>query len=96
MMNWLKKLIMLRLLMLVIQLQKAGYSTKVNEIEKQTTDHNHDKYITTQIFNKLTSDNFTARLKKANLASKKSYFDSRDYIDQMCFVFMSNYQVKYT
>ena len=35
-----------------------------------TTDHDHDKYITTQEFNKLTSDNFNARIAQANLASK--------------------------
>ena len=47
------------------------YSTKISEIEnKITTDHDHDKYITTQEFNRLTSENFTARLKQANLASK--------------------------
>ena len=34
------------------------------------TDHNHDKYISTPEFNKLTSENFAARLKEANLASK--------------------------
>ena len=47
------------------------YSTKISEIEnKITTDHDHDKYITTQEFNRLTSENFTARLRHANLASK--------------------------
>ena len=35
-----------------------------------TTDHYHDKYITTQEFNKLKSENFTARLAQVNLASK--------------------------
>ena len=30
----------------------------------------HDKYITTQEFNKLTSENVTARLNQASLASK--------------------------
>ena len=40
------------------------YNTKISEIEnKTTTDHGHNKYITTQEFNKLTSENFTARLK---------------------------------
>ena len=34
------------------------------------TDHNHDKYISTPEFNKLTSENFAARLTQANLASK--------------------------
>ena len=43
----------------------------MSEIEnKVTTYHDHDKYITTQQFNKLTSESFTARLKQANLASK--------------------------
>ena len=37
---------------------------------KITADHNHDKYITTQEFNEVTSENFTARLEQANLASK--------------------------
>ena len=51
--------------------KKTDYNTKINEIEnKITADHDYDKYITTQEFNKLTSENFTARLKQANLASK--------------------------
>ena len=33
-------------------------------------DHNHDKYITTPEFNKLTAESFAARLKQANLASQ--------------------------
>ena len=32
------------------------------------TDHDHDKYITTQELNKLTLENFTAGLAQANLA----------------------------
>ena len=50
--------------------KKTDYNTKINEIEKKITDHDHDKYITTPEFNKLTSENFAARLKQANLASK--------------------------
>ena len=62
-MNQLQKLIILILLIIVIQLRKTtDYSTKINEIEKKITDHDHDKYITTQEFNKLTADNFDARL----------------------------------
>ena len=50
---------------------KTDYNTKVSEIEnKITINHDHDKYITTQEFNKLTSEHFTARLAQANLASK--------------------------
>ena len=37
---------------------------------KKITDHHHDKYITTPEFNKLTAENFAARLKQINLATK--------------------------
>ena len=49
---------------------------KINEIEKKITDHNHDKYITTPEFNKLTAENFAARLvrlAKANLVNKNQF-----------------------
>ena len=60
----------------MIQL-KNNYYTKVNDVEKKTTDHNHEKYITTEEFNKLTADNFTERLPQANLASKNDIADFR-------------------
>ena len=51
--------------------KKTDSNTTNSEIEnKITTDHDHDKCITTQEFNSVTSENFTARLKQANLASK--------------------------
>ena len=51
--------------------KKTNYNTKISETEnKITRDHDHDKYITTQEFNKLASENFNARLAQANLASK--------------------------
>ena len=54
--------------------KKTDYNTKISEIEnKITTDRDHDKYITTQEFNKLTSQNFNARFKQANLASKNDF-----------------------
>ena len=57
--------------MLQLLSKKTDYDTKISEIEnKITTDHDHDKYITTQEFNKLTSENFNTRLAQANLASK--------------------------
>ena len=57
--------------MLVIQSKKTKYYTKISEIEyKITTDHNHNKYVTTQEFNQLTSENFSTRLAQTNLASK--------------------------
>ena len=42
--------------------KKADYDTKSGEIEKKILDHNSDKFITNQEFNKLTADNFAARL----------------------------------
>ena len=44
--------------------KKADYNTKISESESRTaTDHDHDKYITTQEFNEFKSETFTARLK---------------------------------
>ena len=64
--------------------KKTDYNTKISEIEnKINTDNDHDKYITTQEFNKLTSENFTARLRQANLASKSDInsFLKRTFFD---------------
>ena len=43
---------------------------KIKKIEKIVTDHDHDKYITTPEFNKLTAEAFAARIAQAYLASK--------------------------
>ena len=54
-------------------IKKTDYKTEIGEIEdKMTTDIDHDKYITIQDFIRLTSENFNARLKQANLASKNN------------------------
>ena len=51
---------------------KTDYNTKNIKIEnKITTAQHQDKYITAPEFNKSLSENFTARLKQANLANKK-------------------------
>ena len=52
-------------------------------MNKITTDHDHNKYITTQEFNRLTSENFTTRLRQANLASKN---DIANFIKKTSFV----------
>ena len=63
----------------------TDYNARISEIEKRvTTDHDHNKYITTQESNKLTAAIFNARLAQANLASasdianfvKKTDFDN--------------------
>ena len=54
--------------------QKTNYDTKISELEKQLTDHNHDKYITTLECNTLAAV-FNARLGQANLLTKTIHFD---------------------
>ena len=51
--------------------KKTYYNTKINEIEKIITDHDHsNKYITTKEFDKLNAESFAAKLAKENLATK--------------------------
>ena len=45
--------------------------TKISEVENKVP--NHDKHITTPEFNKLTAENFIARLKEANLETKTDF-----------------------
>ena len=44
---------------------------KINEVQNKVP--NHDKYITTPEFNKLTEENFAARIKQANLVSHTDF-----------------------
>ena len=53
--------------------KKTDYNTKVTEIENKLNNHNHDKYIDTQEFNKLAADVFNARLAQANLITKTDF-----------------------
>ena len=46
-------------------------NTKISEVENKIL--SHDKYITTPEFNKLTAENFAARLKQANLLTKTGF-----------------------
>ena len=50
--------------------KKADYNTKVTEIQNKLSNHNHDKYIDIQEFNKLTADVFNVKLAQANLKQK--------------------------
>ena len=56
--------------MLVIKSTKTDFSTKIGEIEKKISDYDHDKYITTPEFNKLTAESFVSRFAQASLATK--------------------------
>ena len=53
--------------------KKTDYDTKITDIEKKLTDHNHDKYITTPEFNTLAANVFNARLAQANLITKTDF-----------------------
>ena len=60
-----------------------------NEIENKITDHDHHKYITTSEFNKLTAEDFAARLEQANLASKSdiaNFVKETDFDDKLKYV----------
>ena len=54
-------------------MKKTDCDTKLSDIEKKIADHNHDKYITTQEFKKLTTENFNARLAQAILITKTDF-----------------------
>ena len=51
--------------------KKTDDNTKILDIEKKIIDHNHGKYITTPEFNTLTADVFNARIRLANLITKR-------------------------
>ena len=53
--------------------KKTDYDTKISELEKKLTDHNHDKYITTPEFNTLAADVFNARLAQADLVRRTGF-----------------------
>ena len=53
--------------------KKTDYDTKISEIESKVNDLNHDKYVTTPEFNRLTTENFKARLAQADLITKTDF-----------------------
>ena len=55
----------MKYLMLVALLKKTDHDTKVKETGNKFNNHNHDKYIATQEFNKLAAD-FDDKLSNLN------------------------------
>ena len=53
--------------------KKKDHNAKITELENKLTNHNHDKYIDTQEFNKLAADVFNARIAQANLITKTDF-----------------------
>ena len=53
--------------------KKTDYNTKISELEKKLTDHDHDKYITNPEFNSVAANVFNAGLAQANLITKTDF-----------------------
>ena len=63
----------IKYLILAVSLKKRDYNSKITKLEKELTNHNHDKCITTPAFNTLAADVFNARLAQANLITKTDF-----------------------
>ena len=67
--------------------KKSDYNTKISDIEnKVSADNDHDKYVNTQEFNMLTTENFISRLAQAKLASKSdiaNFVKKEDFDDKL-------------
>ena len=68
--------------MSVVWLKKLTITQKLMKLKKKDTDHCHDKYITTPEFNKLTAENFDAKLEQTNLITNTD-FNGKLSIDNM-------------
>ena len=55
--------------------KKTDCDVKILDTENKITNHDHDEYITTSEFNKLTTENFKARLAEPNLVTKTDFDD---------------------
>ena len=62
--------------------RKTDYNTKITEIEKKITDHNHDRYITTTEYNTLATICFNARIAQANLITKTDFDNKLSHINK--------------
>ena len=56
--------------------KKKDYDAKIKDTVKKVADRDHDKYIKTSEFNKLTTENFAVRLAQTNLL-RKTDFDTK-------------------
>ena len=72
MINWLKTLMLFRLMILGIYLERLAMTKNWRNWKKMP---NLDKYITTPKSDKLTTKYFTPRLKQAQLATKNDIDD---------------------
>ena len=57
--------------------KKTDYNTKICDIEKKITGHDHDKNITTPEFNTMAASTFNARLAAQTDLIRKLEFDAK-------------------
>ena len=62
--------------MLVVWLKKQIITQKLVKLKKKITNSNHNKYITTPEFNKLTAETFAAKLRQENSVTKTDFHDN--------------------
>ena len=55
---------------------------KSKKLKKKITDHSHGEYIITHEFNKLTAENFSARLAQADLVTKTDFDNNLSSLDR--------------
>ena len=67
--------------MLVVLFRKQIIKTKITEIVKKLTDHNHNKYITNPEFNTFAIDVFNVKLTQATLVAKTDFDNSVSSLD---------------
>ena len=67
---------------LVQSKKKTDYNTKITEIEKDVTDHIHDKHITAPDFNNLSAEVFDAKLARANKVTKADFINKLRSLNQ--------------
>ena len=69
--------------------KKTSYNTKITEIEKKLTDHNHDKYITTPEFDTLAAD---VRLKQTKILLVDNELNNVKTFDSSYFIVKSRFE----
>ena len=52
---------------------KINYNTKISELEKNITDHDQDKYITTSEVNTIATNVVNTKITQANLITKTDF-----------------------
>ena len=90
--NLVKNLMLFRVLMPAVQSEKLTMRQKISKIGKNILYHDHAKYITTQEFNNLTTDNFAARIGQAKITTED---DVADFVKQTNLDYKSKFLIKY-